>query len=113
MTRIVKKDDSSEVRRVTWVGLGWNAALTVLKFLAGFFGGSQALVADAIHSASDFATDIAVIVGSHFWNLPPDAEHPYGHRRFETLVTLGGCMRTSWRSVFQRSVFPSKRYAAM
>ncbi len=89
MTRIVKKDDSSEVRRVTWVGLGWNAALTVLKFLAGFFGGSQALVADAIHSASDFVTDIAVIVGSHFWNLPPDAEHPYGHRRFETLVTLG------------------------
>ena len=58
MTRIVKKDDSAEVRRVTWVGLGWNAALTVLKFLAGFFGGSQALVADAIHSASDFVTEI-------------------------------------------------------
>jgi cation diffusion facilitator family transporter len=34
-------------------------------------------------------TDVAVIVGSHFWNSPPDAEHPYGHRRFETLVTIG------------------------
>ena len=89
MTRIRKKDDSSEVRSVTLVGLGWNAALTVGKFFAGFFGGSQALVADAIHSGSDFITDIAIIIGSKFWNLPPDEQHPYGHRRFETLISVG------------------------
>ncbi|MBO7513893.1 MAG: cation transporter, partial [Fibrobacter sp.] len=89
MTRIAKKDDSSEVRRVTWVGLGWNVVLSVGKFFAGYFGGSQALIADAIHSASDFITDIAIIVGSRFWNSPPDAEHPYGHRRFETLISVG------------------------
>ena len=89
MTRVRKKDDSAEVRKVTWVGLGWNAALSVAKFVVGVFGNSQALVADAVHSASDFVTDVAVIVGSHFWNSPPDAEHPYGHRRFETLVTIG------------------------
>ena len=89
MTRIAKKDDSAEVRHVTWVGLGWNAALSVGKFFAGYFGGSQALVADAIHSASDFITDIAIIVGSKFWNLPPDEQHPYGHRRFETLISVG------------------------
>ena len=89
MTRIAKKDDSAEVRHVTWVGLGWNAALSVSKFFAGYFGGSQALVADAIHSASDFITDIAIIVGSKFWNLPPDEQHPYGHRRFETLISVG------------------------
>ena len=89
MTRVRKKDDSAEVRKVTWVGLGWNAALSVAKFIVGFWGNSQALVADAVHSASDFATDVAVIVGSHFWNSPPDAEHPYGHRRFETLITIG------------------------
>ena len=89
MTRIAKKDDSCEVRRVTWVGLGWNAALSVGKFFAGFLGGSQALVADAIHSASDFITDIAIIVGSKFWNMPPDEQHPYGHRRFETLISVG------------------------
>lgn len=47
------------------------------------------MIADAIHSASDFVTDVAVIVGSHFWNSPPDADHPYGHRRFETLVSVG------------------------
>lgn len=89
MTRVRKKDDSAEVRKVTWVGLGWNAALSVAKLVVGVVGNSQALVADAVHSASDFATDVAVIVGSHFWNSPPDAEHPYGHRRFETLVTIG------------------------
>ena len=89
MTRIFKKDDSSDVRHVTLVGLGWNAALSAGKFFAGYFGGSQALVADAIHSASDFITDIAIIIGSKFWNLPPDAEHPYGHRRFETLISVG------------------------
>lgn len=89
MTRVRKKDDSGEVRKVTWVGLAWNAVLSVAKFLVGVFGNSQALVADAIHSASDFLTDVAVIVGSHFWNSPPDADHPYGHRRFETLVTIG------------------------
>ncbi len=89
MTRITKQDDSIEVRRVTWVGLAWNVLLSIGKGLAGFFGGSQALIADAIHSASDFVTDIAVIIGSRFWNSPPDADHPYGHRRFETLISVG------------------------
>lgn len=89
MTRVRKKDDSAEVRKVTWIGLGWNAVLSVAKFVVGVFGNSQALVADAVHSATDFLTDVVVIVGSHFWNSPPDAEHPYGHRRFETLVTIG------------------------
>ena len=89
MTRIIKKDDSSEVRRITLVGLGWNVILSVGKFFAGYFGGSQALVADAIHSASDFITVIVIIVGAKFWNSPPDKDHPYGHKRFETLISVG------------------------
>lgn len=89
MTIIRKKDDSPEIRHVTWVGLLWNVVLTIGKFIGGIFGGSSALVADAVHSASDFATDIAILVGSKYWNLPPDAEHPYGHRRFETLISIG------------------------
>ena len=44
MTRVRKEDNGGDVRRVTWVGLGWNAALSVGKFFAGYFGGSQALV---------------------------------------------------------------------
>ena len=77
----------SFLRRVTWIGLLTNIGLSILKFAAGYFGRSQALIADAIHSLTDTATDIAVIAGSHYWSRPPDESHPYGHRRMETLVT--------------------------
>jgi cation diffusion facilitator family transporter len=76
------------VRKVTWVGLLVNVFLAVIKFTAGIYGKSQALVADAIHSLTDLTTDIAVIAGSHYWSRPPDENHPYGHRRLETLVTV-------------------------
>ena len=75
------------VRRVTWIGMLTNFGLSGLKFAAGYFGRSQALIADAIHSLTDTTTDIAVIAGSHYWSRPPDDSHPYGHRRLETLVT--------------------------
>jgi cation diffusion facilitator family transporter len=77
----------ADVRRVTWIGLLINIGLSGLKFAAGYFGRSHALTADAIHSLTDTATDIAVIAGSHYWSRPPDECHPYGHRRLETLVT--------------------------
>ena len=76
------------VRKVTWIGLFVNLALAAIKFAAGVFGRSQALVADAIHSLTDLTTDIAVIAGSHYWSRPPDENHPYGHRRLETLVSI-------------------------
>ncbi len=76
------------VRKVTWVGLFVNLVLAAVKFAAGIFGRSQALVADAIHSLTDLTTDIAVIAGSHYWSRPPDENHPYGHRRLETLVAV-------------------------
>jgi cation diffusion facilitator family transporter len=76
-----------KVRKVTWAGLLTNLGLCGLKFSAGYFGRSQALIADAIHSLTDTTTDIAVIAGSHYWSRPPDECHPYGHRRLETLVT--------------------------
>ena len=76
------------VRQVTWIGLLINIALACTKFAAGYFGQSQALIADAIHSLTDTTTDVAVIAGSHFWSRPPDESHPYGHRRLETLVTV-------------------------
>lgn len=76
------------VRRVTVVGLCVNVALSALKFAAGILAMSQTLVADAFHSLSDSVTDIAVIIGSFYWNRPPDEKHQYGHRRVETLVTM-------------------------
>jgi len=78
----------ANVRKVTWIGLLINLTLACLKFAAGYFGRSQALIADAIHSLTDTTTDVAVIAGSHFWSRPPDESHPYGHRRLETLVTV-------------------------
>jgi cation diffusion facilitator family transporter len=76
------------VRKVTWIGLFVNLVLAAIKFAAGIFGKSQALVADAIHSLTDLTTDIAVLAGSHYWSRPPDENHPYGHRRLETLVAV-------------------------
>lgn len=77
------------VLRAAWVGLGVNVALTVAKFVGGAVGNSQAVIADAVHSLSDLATDLAVIIGVHYWSAPADANHPHGHARIETLVTVG------------------------
>ena len=76
------------IRFVTWVGLIANIVLVGLKFFAGVVGYSQALVADAVHSLSDTISDLAIIIGSYFWTKPADSDHPYGHGRIETVVTL-------------------------
>jgi cation diffusion facilitator family transporter len=70
------------------LGAGCECRVVGAEFLAGFFASSQALVADAIHSLSDSATDIAVIIGAAFWSSPADDEHPYGHARIETVITF-------------------------
>ena len=79
---------TAEVLRVTWVGLGANIALSILKLAAGIIGRSQAIVADGVHSLSDSSTDVAILVGVRYWTQPPDEEHPHGHRRIETVVTV-------------------------
>ena len=80
--------DSKRIVQVAGVGLAANVALSALKIGVGAACASQTLVADGVHSFSDAATDIAVMVGSRFWSAPSDEEHPYGHRRIETIVTL-------------------------
>lgn len=85
-TRSVR--DEKHIRNVTWAGLVANLLLSGFKLFAGIAGSSQAIVADAVHSLSDSVTDVAVLVGSHYWSLPPDETHPHGHRRIETLVTI-------------------------
>lgn len=81
-------DRDRKIRKVTWIGLCLNVALSALKISAGVFGHSQAVLADGIHSISDTVTDFAVIIGSYYWSRPPDSCHPYGHRRLETLITM-------------------------
>ena len=76
------------VTHTTWVGLWVNVALSVLKIVAGMLGNSRAVVADGFHSLTDLISDFAVLVGVRIWTKPADSGHPYGHQRFETLVTL-------------------------
>jgi cation diffusion facilitator family transporter len=83
----VDSRDHRQIYRVTLVGLVFNLLLAGFKFLGGIYGHSSALVADAVHSLTDTATDVAVLLGAHIWRKPPDANHPHGHRRFETLIT--------------------------
>jgi cation diffusion facilitator family transporter len=72
----------------TLVGLGTNIALAIFKLLAGIFGFSYAMIADAIHSFSDcFATGI-VYVGIRIGEKPPDESHPYGHANAETIAAF-------------------------
>jgi cation diffusion facilitator family transporter len=63
--------------------------LAAAKITAGLVGHSQAVVADGVHSLTDMATDIAILVGVRYWSVPADEDHPYGHQRIETLVTVG------------------------
>ncbi|MBW1842627.1 MAG: cation transporter [Deltaproteobacteria bacterium] len=74
-------------RSVTMVGALVNASLVLIKFFAGIFGSSQALIADAIHSVSDLFTDVVVLLGIRMGRKPPDDEHPFGHARMETLAS--------------------------
>ena len=76
-----------EIYRVTWIGSIVNFVLVVLKFIAGILGNSAAMIADAIHSLSDFITDIVVIVFVRISSKPQDEDHDYGHGKYETLAT--------------------------
>lgn len=82
-------ESSVRVRQITWIGIAVNAVLSAVKIFAGIFGSSKALIADGIESGVDILTSLVLIVGSRFWSAPPDTEHPYGHRRIETLIALG------------------------
>lgn len=75
------------IYRVTVVGSIVNLLLLVFKFIAGFLGNSAAMLADAVHSLSDFATDIVVIVFVRISGKPEDKSHDYGHGKYETLAT--------------------------
>lgn len=76
------------IQKATWVGSIANVGLAMLKITVGKLTGSQALVADGVHSFSDLVTDTAILIGSKYWTAPADKEHPYGHGRFETLTNI-------------------------
>lgn len=77
-----------EIYRVTVIGGFANAVLVIFKFVAGILANSAAMFADAVHSLSDFITDVIVLVFVKISNRPKDKSHDYGHGKFETLATL-------------------------
>ena len=72
----------------TWVSVGVNFTLTIAQIAAGIFSRSQGLVADGIHSLSDLIADFVVLLANHHSQKAADADHPYGHHRFETAASL-------------------------
>ncbi|MBO4660506.1 MAG: cation transporter [Prevotella sp.] len=77
-----------EIYKVTLIGSAGNAALLTFKFIAGMLGHSSAMIADAVHSLSDFATDILVLVFVRISAKPQDQSHDYGHGKFETIASF-------------------------
>ena len=77
-----------EIYKVTLVGSAGNAALLTFKFIAGILGNSSAMIADAVHSLSDFVTDILVLVFVSISAKPQDQSHDYGHGKFETIASF-------------------------
>ena len=74
-------------KNITYIGIGVNCLLIILKMITGIAGHSQALIADAVHSISDLVTDAIVLFGIHVGRRPPDKDHHFGHGRLETLAS--------------------------
>ena len=101
-----------DAMRVTVVGIAGNLVLVIIKFIAGILGRSSAIIADAVHSLSDFASDIIVIAGLRLARRPADDCHKYGHGKFETLsamllgivllATAGGIM---WNGIVKLNAY--------
>ena len=78
----------NEIYKVTLIGSIGNVLLVVFKLIAGLAGHSSAMIADAVHSLSDFITDIVVLVFVRISAKPQDESHDYGHGKFETIASF-------------------------
>ena len=81
-------DKNKEIMKITWWSLVLNVFISIVKFIVGFLGNSQAVVADAAHSFSDTSTDLVILLGVKYWTAPPDRSHPFGHQKIESFVTI-------------------------
>ncbi|MBR7012068.1 MAG: cation transporter [Muribaculaceae bacterium] len=77
-----------EIYKVTLVGSAGNVVLLTFKFIAGVMGHSSAMIADAVHSLSDFITDVIVLAFVHVSAKPQDKDHDYGHGKYETFASF-------------------------
>lgn len=80
--------DKKQANKVSIITIISNLLLSALKFVIGFMGNSQALVSDAVHSASDVVSTVAVMVGINMSAKKSDSDHPYGHERIECIFSI-------------------------
>jgi cation diffusion facilitator family transporter len=83
-----KDERYQQVQFAAWVGIIGNIILALIKGVVGWLAGSRALVADAVHSASDVVGSVAVLIGVRAAKLPPDEDHPYGHGKAESIAAI-------------------------
>lgn len=82
------KTRDQKITQVTWLGMAINAVLTAFKLIAGIIGKSSAMVADGVHSLSDFISDIVILVFLKISGKGRDKNHDFGHGKFETMATF-------------------------
>ncbi|MBI5958173.1 MAG: cation diffusion facilitator family transporter [Chloroflexi bacterium] len=97
------KDHTQAVRRVMWIVLILNVVVAAAKLITGILTGAVAMIADGFHSSMDASSNVVGLVGIQMAAQPPDDDHPYGHRRFETLATLaiGGLLLVAAWEILQ------------
>jgi cation diffusion facilitator family transporter len=85
----VSADKYAEVVRVLYRVLVLNLAVAIIKVVLGYMTGAVSILSDGFHSLTDSASNIVGLVGVSIARLPPDENHPYGHRKYETMASLG------------------------
>lgn len=93
---------SQNIQRVLWIILALNIVITIIKLAVGFATGALSVIADGTHSIVDSSSNIIGLAGLWIASRPPDENHPYGHRKYETVATLAiGAMLllVSWEIV--------------
>lgn len=82
------RENAKAIIIATWIGIIVNLILTIVKAIGGVISGSKALIADALHSASDIVGSIVILFAVKIANKPPDKEHPYGHGKAENIASI-------------------------
>ena len=85
----VLTDRYEEVKRVLYRVLYLNLAVALAKIALGYFTGAVSILSDGFHSLTDSASNVVALIGISIARRPPDANHPYGHRKYETMASLG------------------------
>ena len=83
------QDRYSQVSTVLWRVLFANLAVAVAKIALGYYSGTVSIISDGFHSLTDTASNVVGLVGVSVASRPPDANHPYGHRKYETMASIG------------------------